>query len=229
MSTSRTTPLRVSRPARAKDEDGADGDAWPREPRLEHADRSRRGDDLSIVACRHLAEQHGEWCEQDRRRRGIGSDRCSRCARSGLRATKKQREEKACQECEDERAARTEVRELLFDVLCDHVRGHEPAKRPRRRVRHRPPSRTGDALSSTGTRPAKTAPKTSTRMINAAGSPICNSPFCRSSCESFSKSASAVSVPVIETWKPASEGLVRQRVPPSPAAYCAKTGVGGMA
>ena len=56
--------------------------------------------------------------------------------------------------------------------------------------------------SSTGTRPATTAPKTSTRMISAAGSPINSSPFCRSSSESFSKSASAVREPVIETWKP---------------------------
>ena len=56
--------------------------------------------------------------------------------------------------------------------------------------------------SSTGTRPATTAPNTSRSTISAAGSPISSSPFCRSSSESFSKSASAVSEPVIETWKP---------------------------
>ena len=56
--------------------------------------------------------------------------------------------------------------------------------------------------SSTGTRPATTAPKTSKRMISAAGSPINNSPFCKSCSESFSKSASAVKEPVIETAKP---------------------------
>ena len=39
-------------------------------------------------------------------------------------------------------------------------------------------------------------------MISAAGSPMKSSPFCRSSSESFSKSASAVSEPVIETWNP---------------------------
>ena len=39
-------------------------------------------------------------------------------------------------------------------------------------------------------------------MISAAGSPMKSSPFCRSSSESFSKSASAVREPVIATWKP---------------------------
>ncbi len=56
--------------------------------------------------------------------------------------------------------------------------------------------------SSTGTSPATTAPNTSTRMISATGSPMSSSPFCRSCSESFSKSASAVRAPVIETWKP---------------------------
>ena len=59
-----------------------------------------------------------------------------------------------------------------------------PSERPRRRSR--------GARAATGTRPATTAPNTSTRMISATGSPMNSSPFCRSSSESFSKSASAV-------------------------------------
>jgi len=38
--------------------------------------------------------------------------------------------------------------------------------------------------SSTGTRPATTEPNTSSSTIRAAGRPIWNSPFCRSSSES---------------------------------------------
>ncbi len=52
---------------------------------------------------------------------------------------------------------------------------------------------------SSGISPATTAPKTSSRMISAAGKPNWSSPFSRSSCESALKSWSSVSSPVIET------------------------------
>ena len=52
--------------------------------------------------------------------------------------------------------------------------------------------------------PATTAPKTSSRMISAAGSPNCSSPFSRSSCESRLKSWSSARSPAIETSNAAS-------------------------
>ena len=52
---------------------------------------------------------------------------------------------------------------------------------------------------SSGSTPATSVPKTISRMISDAGSPKKSSPCCRSSCESFAKSSSAVSVPVIVT------------------------------
>ena len=41
---------------------------------------------------------------------------------------------------------------------------------------------------STGTSPAKTAPKTSTRTMSAAGRPKASSPFSRSVCDCLPKS-----------------------------------------
>ena len=52
---------------------------------------------------------------------------------------------------------------------------------------------------SSGSTPATSVPKTISRMISDAGRPKKSSPCCRSSCESFEKSSSAVSVPVIVT------------------------------
>ena len=63
--------------------------------------------------------------------------------------------------------------------------------------------------STTGIRPATTAPNTSSSTISAAGRPISNSPFCRSSAESFSKSSSEVSEPVIATRKPSTPSASR--------------------
>ena len=62
------------------------------------------------------------------------------------------RSEQACedepgQQSEDERPARAEDREPLIDVPRDHVRGHDPAKRPGRWVRNGPPHRTRDPIS----------------------------------------------------------------------------------
>ena len=51
------------------------------------------------------------------------------------------------QQSEDERSARAEDREPLIDVPRDHVRGHDPAKRPGRWVRNGPPHRTRDPIS----------------------------------------------------------------------------------
>ncbi len=52
---------------------------------------------------------------------------------------------------------------------------------------------------SSGTSPATTAPKTSSRMMSAAGRPNFSSPFSRSSCESRLKSWSSVCSPVTAT------------------------------
>ena len=54
---------------------------------------------------------------------------------------------------------------------------------------------------SSGTSPATTAPKTSRRMMSAAGRPNLSSPFSRSSWESRLKSWSSVSSPVTATAK----------------------------
>jgi hypothetical protein len=49
---------------------------------------------------------------------------------------------------------------------------------------------------------ATTVPKTSSRMIRAAGKPNLSSPCCRSFSETFSKSRPTVNTPVISTAKP---------------------------
>ena len=54
---------------------------------------------------------------------------------------------------------------------------------------------------SSGTSPATTVPKTSRRMISAAGRPNFSSPFWRSLSESLLESWSRVSLPVIPTSK----------------------------
>ncbi len=69
----------------------------------------------------------------------------------------------------------------------------------------RPSATTIETIAiSSGTSPATTAPKTSRRMISAAGSPNCSSPFSRSSCERRLKSWSSVWSPVTETEKASS-------------------------
>ena len=54
----------------------------------------------------------------------------------------------------------------------------------------------------TGMSPATTAPKTSSRIRRAAGSPNSSSPLFRSLCERAPKSFPAASEPVTATWNP---------------------------
>jgi hypothetical protein len=65
----------------------------------------------------------------------------------GCRRSEQHCEEQPRQQSEHERSARAEVRESLINVCRDHVRRHEPAKRPGRRVRNRPPGRTENPVS----------------------------------------------------------------------------------
>ncbi len=66
------------------------------------------------------------------------------------------------------------------------------------------PSATMIAISAitSGISPATTAPKTSSRMMNAAGRPNSSSPDLRSCCERSLKSWSSVPSPVMTTLKP---------------------------
>src|SRR5918994_3871093 len=65
----------------------------------------------------------------------------------GCRRSEEHRQEQPGQHSEYERSARTEIRPPVIDVPRDHVRAHEPAKRPGRRGRDRPPERAGDPVS----------------------------------------------------------------------------------
>ena len=73
---------------------------------------------------------------------------------------------------------------------------------------------------SSGSPAATSAPKTSTRMISAAGRPILSSPDLRSLWESSLRSRATVHSPVIDTLKPfrpsaASTASARSSTPPS--------------
>ena len=75
--------------------------------------------------------------------------RRARCSSSGfgLRLLEQHCENEPGQQSEDDRSARAEDRELLLDVSRDHVRRDEPANRPGRWVRYRPPERARDPVS----------------------------------------------------------------------------------
>ena len=126
-----------------------------------------RGSSQDVRVLEALAEQGEVRVEPERRRDEHHVRRRSR--RSRTRASSRfpdfgSRSEQACeeepgQESEDERSARAEDREPLIDVPRDHVRAHDPAKRPGRWVRNGPPHRTRESDLVRAPAPASSPPR----------------------------------------------------------------------